>query len=232
MTRYAFLLCGLLCLLLSGLSACGKIELPETDSGQNTKPPQGGDQSGDDNGGGDNNQGTETQGDTMSVAAMLSRASVDDWVRVKGYIVGYVAGTTLSKARFECPPSAPNTNMLIADTPAETDVARCIPILLDAKDGSREELNLYDNPELLGCAIVIEGAVATYFGTKGIKKMEYYRLLDGNDTPDNPDNPDNPDKPDNPDNPDNPDDPDTLPDLPIIDDNPDVIDGRSPRLDR
>lgn len=226
MTRYAFLLCGLLCLLLSGLSACGKIELPETDSGQNTKPPQGGDQSGDDNGGGDNNQGTETQGDTMSVAAMLSRASVDDWVRVKGYIVGYVAGTTLSKARFECPPSAPNTNMLIADTPAETDVARCIPILLDAKDGSREELNLYDNPELLGCAIVIEGAVATYFGTKGIKKMEYYSLLDGNDTPDNPDNPDKPDKPDNPD------DPDTLPDLPIIDDNPDVIDGRSPRLDR
>lgn len=231
MTRYAFLLCGLLCLLLSGLSACGKIELPETDSGQNTKPPQGGDQSGDDNGGGDNGggdngQGTETQGDTMSVAAMLSRASVDDWVRVKGYIVGYVAGTTLSKARFECPPSAPNTNMLIADTPAETDVARCIPILLDAKDGSREELNLYDNPELLGCAIVIEGAVATYFGTKGIKKMEYYSLLDGNDTPDNPDNPDNPDKPDNPD------DPDTLPDLPIIDDNPDVIDGRSPRLDR
>lgn len=232
MTRYAFLLCGLLCLLLSGLSACGKIELPETDSGQNTKPPQGGDQSSDDNGGGDNNQGTETQGDTMSVAAMLSRASVDDWVRVKGYIVGYVAGTTLSKARFECPPSAPNTNMLIADTPAETDVARCIPILLDAKDGSREELNLYDNPELLGCAIVIEGAVATYFGTKGIKKMEYYSLLDGNDTPDNPDNPDNPDKPDNPDNPDNPDDPDNLPDLPIIDDNPDVIDGRSPRLDR
>ena len=229
MTRYAFLLCGLLCLLLSGLSACGKIELPETDSGQNTKPPQGGDQSGDDNGGGDNNQGTETQGDTMSVAAMLSRASVDDWVRVKGYIVGYVAGTTLSKARFECPPSAPNTNMLIADTPAETDVARCIPILLDAKDGSREELNLYDNPELLGCAIVIEGAVATYFGTKGIKKMEYYSLLDGNDTPDTPDNPDNPDKPDNPDDPD---DPDTLPDLPIIDDNPDVIDGRSPRLDR
>lgn len=226
MTRYAFLLCGLLCLLLSGLSACGKIELPETDSGQNTKPPQGGDQSGDDNGGGDNGQGTETQGDTMSVAAMLSRASVDDWVRVKGYIVGYVAGTTLSKARFECPPSAPNTNMLIADTPAETDVARCIPILLDAKDGSREELNLYDNPELLGCAIVIEGAVATYFGTKGIKKMEYYSLLDGNDTPDNPDNPDKPD------NPDNPDDPDTLPDLPIIDDNPDVIDGRSPRLDR
>ena len=220
MTRYAFLLCGLLCLLLSGLSACGKIELPETDSGQNTKPPQSGNQSGDDNGGGDNNQGTETQGDTMSVAAMLSRASVDDWVRVKGYIVGYVAGTTLSKARFECPPSAPNTNMLIADTPAETDVARCIPILLDAKDGSREELNLYDNPELLGCAIVIEGAVATYFGTKGIKKMEYYSLLDGNDPPDNPDNPDTPDAPD------------TLPDLPIIDDNPDVIDGRSPRLDR
>ena len=226
MTRYASLLCGLLCLLLSGLSACGKIELPETDSGHNTKPPQGGDQSGDDNGGGDHNQGTETQGDTMSVAARLSRASVDDWVRVKGYIVGYVAGTTLSKARFECPPSAPNTNMLIADTPAETDVARCIPILLDAKDGSREELNLYDNPELLGCAIVIEGAVATYFGTKGIKKMEYYSLLDGNDTPDNPD------KPDKPDNPDTPDDPDTLPDLPIIDDNPDVIDGRSPRLDR
>lgn len=225
MTRYAFLLCGLLCLLLSGLSACGKIELPETDSGQNTKPPQGGDQSGDQSGG-DNGQGTETQGDTMSVAAMLNRASVDDWVRVKGYIVGYVAGTTLSKARFECPPSAPNTNMLIADTPAETDVARCIPILLDAKDGSREELNLYDNPELLGCAIVIEGAVATYFGTKGIKKMEYYSLLDGNDTPDNPDNPDKPDNPDNPDNP------DTLPDLPIIDDNPDVIDGRSPRLDR
>ena len=222
MTRYAFLLCGLLCLLLSGLSACGKIELPETDSGQNTKPPQGGDQSG-----GDNNQGTETQGDTMSVAAMLSRASVDDWVRVKGYIVGYVAGTTLSKARFECPPSAPNTNMLIADTPAETDVARCIPILLDAKDGSREELNLYDNPELLGCAIVIEGAVATYFGTKGIKKMEYYSLL-GNDE----ENPDNPEDPDKPDSPDNPDDPDTLPDLPIIDDNPDVIDGRSPRLDR
>ena len=227
MTRYAFLLCGMLCLLLSGLSACGKIELPETDSGQNTKPPQGGDQSGDDNGGGDNNQGTETQGDTMSVAAMLSRASVDDWVRVKGYIVGYVAGTTLSKARFECPPSAPNTNMLIADTPAETDVARCIPILLDAKDGSREELNLYDNPELLGCAIVIEGAVATYFGTKGIKKMEYYSLL-GNDE----ENPDNPEDPDKPDSPDNPDDPDTLPDLPIIDDTPDVIDGRSPRLDR
>ena len=238
MTRYALLICSMLCLLLSGLSACGKIELPETDSGQNTNPPgnnQGGNLGGDNQGGGNNGQGSETPGDTLSVAELQSWADVYDFVCVKGYIVGYVAGTTLSKARFECPPAAPNTNKLIADSPFETDVLRCIPILLDAKDGSREELNLYNNPDLLGRAIVIEGFVATYFGTKGIKKMEYYSLLDGDDAPDNPNNPDNPEPPDNPDNPEPPEDPalpDTLPPPPTIDDTPDVIDGRAARLER
>ena len=63
----------------------------------------------------------------------------------------------------------------------------------------RQQLNLYDNPELLGARIAVQGKIETYFRINGIKNLDSFILLDDIEDPDNPDNPDNPENPDNPD---------------------------------
>ena len=61
-------------------------------------------------------------------------------VCVKGYIVGYVSGSTMRGAVLGLP-DAPNTSMLIADNPYETDPLVCMPVRLEA-DTYRPVLNL------------------------------------------------------------------------------------------
>jgi hypothetical protein len=94
---------------------------------------------------------------------------------VSGYIVGYVAGTSISKAVFGLPTSGSNTNMLLADTPDETDVTRCMAVRLPTGGALaiRESLNLYDHPEYLHRKIFIDGFLKTYF-----KKMGIYNIYD------------------------------------------------------
>ncbi len=151
----------LLTLLAWGVLACSKLEEEGADS-PNTEHPEGG----------SSNDNSSTS-DTLTVMQAL-QALPDENVLIKGYIVGYVDGTTISKAKFSTPTEKANTNLIIADSWAENDYTRCFPIQL--KSGTEEHIifNLYLNPQLLGQAVVAQGLITTYFRVNGFKHPNFW----------------------------------------------------------
>lgn len=127
--------------------------------------------------------------DTVSIAGCATVAELldttgEEIVKVRGYIVGYIQGTSLNQSAWELPDKV-NTNFLIADSPHETDPSRCAPVKLE-KTGSyafRGELNLFDHPELFHRCIVISGMAAPYFKQQGITRIFAYQFIEP-DTPD------------------------------------------------
>lgn len=164
--RFTFL-CTMLLILTWLLSGCEKIELPDADDGGNS--------------GAVVPEMPDEDADFLTVSEAMSAAD-DDYIVVQGYIVGYVDGTTISEKSvvLAVPTDKPNTNMLIADSPDETNLAQMMPIgLPESKAGVyvRSELNLYDNPTLLHKCIRIQGFVETYFRRIGIKAPSAYWLV-------------------------------------------------------
>lgn len=96
-------------------------------------------------------------------------------VWVKGYIVGVASGT--GKIDFE-PPFDKNTNIILGLRSVTSDKEYCISVEL--KSGAiRDDLNLVDNPQLLGSHIYIKGdLVSAYYGIPGLKNLEEYQLGD------------------------------------------------------
>lgn len=99
---------------------------------------------------------------------------------VKGYVVGYVAGMNLDTAVFGAitDPETQRTNLLISDYPTTTSTVDCVPVQLPAGT-IREKLNLFDNPDLLGKMVTVEGTYEKYFGVGGIKKVTSYKIDGG-----------------------------------------------------
>jgi hypothetical protein len=69
----------------------------------------------------------------------------DAWV--KGYIVGWISGSSYPTGGRFTSNSAGNTNLLLADSIFETDPVHCIPIQLPNNSLVRKELNLSDHPQ-------------------------------------------------------------------------------------
>ena len=103
--------------------------------------------------------------------ALLSAPAKDVWVY--GYIVGSFKST--SKIVFESPfPSA--TNLAISGRPSATDVSSCLSVELK-KGGTRDALNLVDNPELKGRKVFLRGDLAeSYYGIPGLKDITGFEL--------------------------------------------------------
>ncbi len=160
MRRLLFLL---LPLLFPAFTSCGKIDLAEDMEENPTEQPDA--------------PSVPATGDTLTVVQALA-AREGESVIIRGYIVGYTDGNTLKNAVFGCPDTKANSNMLLADSPAETDIARCLPVFLNTTGeySNRDALNLYDNPALLATEILIYGQLETYFGVNGIRKIISYEL--------------------------------------------------------
>lgn len=109
-------------------------------------------------------------------------AFVGKEVMLVGYIVGCVEGTSLSKARFVAPFSF-ESNLLLADTPTERSAEACLPIALPANTNVRAELNLKNNPTLIGRRVIVLGKVEAYFQRAGIRMLRAYELLDASTEP-------------------------------------------------
>lgn len=149
------------------MSGCEKIELPSADEDENAEvlPPTL----------------PEEDADVLNVSQALM-AAVDDYIVVQGYIVGYVDGTSISEKNvvLGLPTDKPNTNMLIADSPDETNLSLMMPIGLPESYGGmqiRDDLNLFENPSLLHSEVRIQGFVTTYFRRMGIKKPSAYWVV-------------------------------------------------------
>ena len=93
---------------------------------------------------------------------------------VTGYVVGYVNGNGLNAetATFGVP-EIQETEILIADSPEETDYTKCVPVQLPKGD-FRDGLDIFTNQgAILGEKVVIYGSIEKYFGVCGIKSPTY-----------------------------------------------------------
>ena len=69
------------------------------------------------------------------------------------------------------------SNILIADSPDETDVTKCMPVQLPT-GAVRTAVNLKDNPGNYKKEIILVGNIEKYFGATGIKSASYAKIGD------------------------------------------------------
>jgi len=96
-------------------------------------------------------------------------------VWIKGYIVGAVDGLNIFENSKFSPPFTVNTNLLVADSPQQTDISQCIPVQLPS--GSvRNALNLVSNLDNLGKEVKLFGNLRLYFAVPGLGDTSDYEL--------------------------------------------------------
>lgn len=99
-------------------------------------------------------------------------------VWVTGYIVGWIDTTgdnfevSATTATFSVPATI-NTNLLLATSVDEKNVANCIPVQLPSGN-VRSDLNLVDNPDNLGKQVCLKCDITTYFSLNGLKNATAY----------------------------------------------------------
>lgn len=150
----------MVCLMLCG---CNEIELPSEGSGGKEDD--------------DKENVTAPDSDDTFTIATLCRADDGEFVALKGYIVGYMPTNTINKVVFNAD-DAVSTNIVLADRAAETDTKLCAGLQLKAGSDARVDLNLADNPDMLGQRIIAYGYKGTYCNAPGLKQVEVYELVD------------------------------------------------------
>lgn len=120
-------------------------------------------------------EGTGTKDDPFNVAAAQA-GSGNAWV--KAYIVGWIEGQKLAEGAHFNANSTVASNLLIADTPDETNVANCMPVQLPGGSDARTALNLMDNPGNYKKEVMLYGSLEKYFGAAGLKSVSDY-VIDG-----------------------------------------------------
>lgn len=109
----------------------------------------------------------------FTVSETIAGSATGSSVWLTGYIVGAINDKSLSDAAFTAP-FALASNILLAETAGETDIAKCVPVQLVAGTDVRNLLNLKDHPENLGKQVCIKGDIAKYFGANGMKTTSAY----------------------------------------------------------
>ncbi len=145
------------------LCGCNEIELPSEGSGGK-----------EDN---DKENVTAPDSDGTFTIATLCRADDGEFIALKGYIVGYMPTNTINKVVFNAD-DAVSTNIVLADRAAETDMKLCAGLQLKVGSDARVDLNLADNPAMLGQRIIAYGYKGTYCNAPGLKQVEVYELVD------------------------------------------------------
>lgn len=136
--------------------------------------------SGDEGGGGGEAKGSGSKEDPYNVAAAIA-GSGNAWV--SGYIVGWVEGQVLSSGAHFNGSSSVASNILIADSPDETNVANCMPVQLPGGSDVRTALNLVDNPGNYKKQVKLYGSLEKYFGAPGLKSVSQYEIDGSTPTP-------------------------------------------------
>lgn len=92
---------------------------------------------------------------------------------IEAYIVGDVPSAKLEEAEFAGPFTS-ETNILVAASPSEKDVTKCVPIQLPK--ALRPDLGLKNKADILGEKIKLKGDAATYFNVVGMKNTSEFEL--------------------------------------------------------
>ncbi|SFE00337.1 hypothetical protein SAMN05428981_10360 [Bacillus sp. OV194] len=121
--------------------------------------------------------------DVISVSDAISNNTGSDKT-VEGYIVGAVKGGSGTSISYQLSaPFTQDTNLAIADSPAETDKTKILPVQLPA-GVVRDGLNLKAHPENLGKKVQITGDLMAYFSVPGHKNAKSFSFV--GDTPSEP----------------------------------------------
>ncbi len=94
---------------------------------------------------------------------------------VTGYIVGTINGQVYESGCVFSGAATANTNILLADTPDETDNSKCIPVQLPS-GAVRSGVNLVDNPGNYQKQVTLTGSIEKYFGVPGLKTVTKYAI--------------------------------------------------------
>ena len=165
-----------LSILLSGLLLCGA-GFTSCDNDQELPPiayPDGGSAE---------TIGTGEWDDPFSVWQVLAgveMAEGQDYVWVTGYIVGYINtfdgdyAKLREKSAVFSAEGAPNSNLMLAMTPDETNWENCIPVQL-AYGTSGRDLSLGYHPEYLHRQVTLRGTTgANYLSVYGVRNCDNY----------------------------------------------------------
>ncbi|MBR5052645.1 MAG: choice-of-anchor J domain-containing protein [Bacteroidaceae bacterium] len=115
---------------------------------------------------------TDSSKENPLTVAQAKNASGNNYV--KGYIVGYIDGMSYSGATFSVP-SAAETEILLADSPNETNPDNAFPVQLPAGD-IRNALELSAHPAYLQQEVLLYGSVEKYFGVTGMKSTSWAQI--------------------------------------------------------
>ncbi|TSB44817.1 5'-nucleotidase C-terminal domain-containing protein [Alkalicoccobacillus porphyridii] len=128
-----------------------------------------------------------------SVAEALANNS--GTARVKGYIVGSIVNSSPVIGEGTHAPS----NLLLADSPDETDRSKMLPVQLVNGTAVRNGLNLPSHPENLGRLITVTGSLEAYFSTPGMRAPTTFTFEE--EEPEVPEEPEEPEVPEEPEAP-------------------------------
>lgn len=120
--------------------------------------------------------GTGTFEDPYDITRAVSTSGANP-VWVEGYIVGTIDVGDQNVPNF-AGPFVTNTNLLMAATAGETNLANCMPVQLPS-GAIRDALNLVTTPGNKGKMVKVLGTLETYFSQPGVKNLSGY-WLDGN----------------------------------------------------
>ena len=136
--------------------------------------------------GGGTSEGQGTADKPYNVTAALAAGS-GTGVYVKGFIVGYIDGKSINDAKFTSAENAESvpTNLILAASADETDIAKCMPIQLPA-GAVRTALNLKENTGNLKKEVTLYGNIEKYFSVTGLKSVTY-AILNGTEIGTKPD---------------------------------------------
>lgn len=110
--------------------------------------------------------------DAMTVSQALVSAGEED-VWVSGYIVG--GDLTSASASFQGPFKS-KTNIILGPRSSSTSRSSCISVSLP-QGVLRDDLNLLDNPSMLGKKVCLRGDIVdSYYGMVGLKNLTDYKL--------------------------------------------------------
>lgn len=122
-------------------------------------------------GGGSSGKGNSVS-DALTVSQAAASAGEED-VWVSGYIVG--GDLTSSSAAYKAPFSS-RTNLLLGPRSSTSSRTSCISVSLPSGH-IRDDLNLVDNPSMLGRKVCLRGdLVESYYGLPGLKNLTDFEL--------------------------------------------------------
>ncbi len=116
-------------------------------------------------------EGDGTEANPYSVAQAISKQG-ENGVYVKGYIIGAARSGKGGPKLIE----SSGTNIMLAESMDETDVAKMIPVELP-NGNVRDALNLVQHPENKGKLVAVKGDLTAYFSAPGLKNVKEYKFL-------------------------------------------------------